>query len=425
MLELALADLEQAWVVHEAPIAGHLAPGISRDEAAAIAARHGINLPDDVAQYFGWHDGLVPERDHDYAVLSALHLLSLAESLELRQMLADALDIIPDKSPLLRGAWLPLLSDSAGEFLLVSCEQDGDETVYSFELEDPGTPVARFANLTAMARALADLHGNGTYYYEGHHLMVRDERLAEQTLAAWADGTGPDGSPSPRPAPMVEPDTEAVITFARRIAPMEGPERARTLLEAAANSGGNDFVSAAISQLDVGARDEIARSLGSAATPAAAPLLLRLLQDPHDYVRETATGAIGFTGDPAVGPALLPLLASKNHNIRKSAAFALGELKVIEAAPGLLPLTKDPKPAVRAAAVNALGKLAAPVDISGIVALLEDPYPDAAQQAAWALGELGDEAAIPALERATKLGDTTLARIARAALEALRAGRAD
>ncbi|TFH47613.1 MAG: HEAT repeat domain-containing protein [Lysobacterales bacterium] len=206
--------------------------------------------------------------------------------------------------------------------------------------------------------------------------------------------------------------------LAATLAAMDGTRRALHILDALTELG-FDAVTAAIARLDVAARDELARSLGTIADRGSASLLVHLLADPEGFVRETAAGAIGHTGEPAAADALLPLVDSPNHNIRKAAAFSLGELQVGAAVDSLLTMTGDPNPAVRAAAATALGKIGGGMDTEPLLQLLDDPYPDAAQMAAWTLGELRDPRAAPALERAANSKDAALARIAGAALAKL------
>lgn len=424
MLEVALHELQQVLEMRAAPVAAYLAPGLPREAADALAARYDLELPTEVADYFGWHDGLKADRDRDIELLPALRPLSLAESLELQAALSDALAILPEPAPVLSGRWLPLFADDAGAFWLVSAEADAAPSVYAFELEDPGAPAVRFVSLTALARALAELFRSGAYAYVDGSVRIADPRAAEAIMTACNGGGGAGASPSDgadaNQADGAGPaeDTAAANRLTLTLSALEGSNRARRILNAL-DELGLATVAAAIDALDIGARDEVARSLGSAESPRAAPVLLHLLADTEDYVRETAAGALGFTREPAVADALLPLLSSQNHNLRKAAAFSLGELRIAAAADPLLVLAGDDNPVVRSAAATAIGKIGRKVEIGPLVQLLEDPYADAAQMAAWALGEIGDPAAAPALERAADSADPTLARIARAALEQL------
>lgn len=419
MLEEILRELEQVWAMQAAPLTGCLAAGLPRNSADALAATYGLELPADVAEFFGWHDGLRPDRDRDIEMLPALRPVSLEEALQLQDALKDAFAILPEPVPLLAGHWLPILTDDAGSIWLVSAEAGADRCVYALDLEDLGSPEVRFDSLAAMALALTELFRSGSYVFDDGAVHVSDARAAAAIVAAHNRHGDDSGDAERAGAGAGETATNAAShDLAATLAAMDGTRRALRILDAVTELG-FDAVIAAITRLDVAARDDLARSLGTVADRGSASLLVHLLADPEDFVRETAAGAIGQTGEPAAADALLPLVGSANHNIRKAAAFSLGELHVSAAVEPLLTMTGDPNAAVRAAAATALGKIGGRMDIEPLLQLLDDPYPDAAQMAAWTLGEIGDPTAAPALERAAGSKDAALARIARAALEQL------
>jgi len=421
MLDAALHELQQVWETLDAPVAAYLAPGLPHETADSFAAQYGLMLPDDVADYFGWHDGLRRDRDQDIEMLPALRPLSLEESLELQAALKDAFAVLPELDPVLAGRWLPLFADDAGNFLLVSVEPGAEGFVYALELEEPGNPSVRFKSLATLALALTELFRSGIYVFAEGTVRATDPVAAEAIILAH-NGSGGGARES---AGAGSRATDAGVgeaagkSLALSLAASEGSKRAANILDAV-DELGLGTVTAAIDRLDIGARDEVARSLGTTENQRAAPVLLHLMSDTEDFIRETAVAAIGFTGETAAAEALLPLLTSRNLNLRKTAAFSLGELRIDAAVEPLLALTGDANPLVRAAAATAIGKIGHRVDIEPILQLLHDPYPDAAQMAAWALGELGDPAATPALQQAANSEDTTLARIASAALKRLR-----
>lgn len=425
MLEAALHDLEAIWTTQSAPIVEYFAEGSSPASARRRAAAFGVTLPDDVVEWFAWHDGLDANRDREVEMLPAMRPLSLDEALVLAREIKAALAPIPEVPTILTGDWLPLLSDDAGELLFVSVEAGADPAVRSLELSDPAAPQRRFDDLTDLARTLTTLFQIGLYRFEGASVRATDPLAAERFIASFRDEDGARsaaavaGSRARAATAESAIDSEAAARLAAQVASFEGGPRAGRLIEAI-DQFGTETVVEALRRLEVGAREEAASSLGYTESPKAAPLLLALLDDPEDYVRETAAGAIGMVGDPSVGPRLIPLLSSSNKNLRKAAAFSLGELGAQDAVGSLLALTRDRIPIVRTAAATALGKIGAPVDVGPLVALLDDSYPEAAQMAAWALGEIGDPAAIGPIEKATQAPGHTLARIAREALTALR-----
>jgi hypothetical protein len=426
MLEAALQDLEAVWTAQSAPIVGHLAEGSTPEGIRARAGAFGLTLPDDVVQWFAWHDGLAADRDRDMEMLPAMRPLGLDEALALGREIRAVLVPVPGLPAVLTGDWLPLLSDDAGEFLFVSVEAGADPAVWAFELSDPAAPRRRFEDLTGLARALAALFEAGLYRFDGESVRAPDPLAAERLMAGFrADGAAAflpevDTGPGDAAAVPVPVDHEAAARLGRQLGSLEGLARAALLLESV-DALGTATVVEALRRLDLGAREEAASSLGYTGSPKAAPLLQALLDDPEDYVRETAAGAMGMVADPSVAPRLVPLLSSANRNLRKAAAFSLGELGIRDAIPRLLELTEDPVPLVRRAAATALGRIGGPMDIAPLVALLDDGDPETAQMAAWALGAIGDPGALGALEEASRSRDPTLARIARESVAALKA----
>lgn len=421
MLEAALHELEAVWTAQSAPIVEHLAEGSTPEDIRARAGAFGLTLPDDVVQWFAWHDGLAADRDRDMEMLPGMRPLGLDEALALGREIRAVLVPVPGLPAVLTGDWLPLLSDDAGEFLFVSVEAGADPAVWAFELSDPAAPRGRFEDLTGLARVLAALFEAGLYRFDGESVRASDPLAAERLMAGLReDGAAaflPEVDTGPGDA-AVPVDHEAAARLGRQLGPLEGLARAALLLESV-DTLGTATVVEALRRLDVGAREEAASSLGYTGSPKAAPLLLALLDDPEDYVRETAAGAMGMAADPSVAPRLVPLLSSANRNLRKAAAFSLGELGIRDAIPGLQDLTEDPVPLVRRSAATALGRIGGPMDIAPLVALLDDNDPETAQMAAWALGAIGDRGALGALEEASRSRDPTLARIARESLASL------
>jgi cell wall assembly regulator SMI1 len=47
----------QAWRAQNAPVVNHLAPGLTADEIDALEREHGVELPGELRDWWGWHDG--------------------------------------------------------------------------------------------------------------------------------------------------------------------------------------------------------------------------------------------------------------------------------------------------------------------------------------------------------------------------------
>src|SRR5690606_30541189 len=90
--------------------------------------------------------------------------------------------------------------------------------------------------------------------------------------------------------------------------------------------------------------------------PAAAPDLVRLLQDGESRVRRRAALAIGRVGLPeGVVPLTKVLAGDAEVEVRQMAAFALGLIGSRDAVDALRGALDDPSPIVRGRAAEALG----------------------------------------------------------------------
>jgi HEAT repeat protein len=81
----------------------------------------------------------------------------------------------------------------------------------------------------------------------------------------------------------------------------------------------------------------------------------------------------------------------------------MGRAKDAQTVNVLLPALQDATPAVRASAAEALGNIGPREAVESLCEALEDPEPEVRRQAALALGKIGDPAALPALQKKTKL----------------------
>ncbi len=168
----------------------------------------------------------------------------------------------------------------------------------------------------------------------------------------------------------------------------------------------------------------------------AAAVLLPLLQDKKEFVRQEAAYALGQTRSRMGVAGLVTLLErDKLPGVRGAAAVALG-LIADESAAGSLARTLDPSYTalessaqkrrskkednefVLRAAARALGQIRSRVAVPALVSVManERADDDLRREAARALGLIGDSSAVPALRAVLADGDPYLSRIAYEAL---------
>jgi HEAT repeat protein len=168
----------------------------------------------------------------------------------------------------------------------------------------------------------------------------------------------------------------------------------------------------------------------------AVQLLIPLLRDKEEFVRQEAAYALGETRSRAAAPELIGALErDKTPAVRGAAAVALG---LIGDETAVVPLTqtfslrvrasgllnkirrrKEPENEfVRRAAASALGQIRSRAAVPALMEALTDERAgdDVRREAARALGLIGDSAAVPALRAVLGSRDAYLARIAYEAL---------
>lgn len=168
----------------------------------------------------------------------------------------------------------------------------------------------------------------------------------------------------------------------------------------------------------------------------AAALLMPLLQDRDEFVRQETAYALGETRNRAAVDTLMALLQrEKKDRVRGAAVVALGKIgderAVITltellgrriAASGLLNRVrrrkKDENEFVRRAAAHSLGEIGSKAAIPALSAILLDERApdDVRREAAASLGAIGDQSAVGALRTVIAARDPYLARIAYEAL---------
>ncbi len=169
----------------------------------------------------------------------------------------------------------------------------------------------------------------------------------------------------------------------------------------------------------------------------AAALLIPLLRDRSEFVRQEAAYALGNTKSRTSVQALITVLEKdRSAGARGAAAVALGEIADESATLPLIEAFVQPRQAsglvnrirrrkveenefVRRSAVRSLGQISSRAAVPALIDILsrQDASDDVRREAARALGMIGDPAAIPALRGVLTARDPYLAR---AAYEALR-----
>ncbi|MCM3904510.1 MAG: HEAT repeat domain-containing protein, partial [Pyrinomonadaceae bacterium] len=162
-----------------------------------------------------------------------------------------------------------------------------------------------------------------------------------------------------------------------------------------------------------------------------AAVLLPLLGDKDEFVRQEAAYALGRTKSrSAVTPLIERLAMDKKDGVRGAAAVALGkigdEAAVVSLAQIVSPGTslsgakarKEKNAFVLRAATVALGQIGSRAGLPALMAVLEDERTtdDVRREAACSLGLIGDPAAEPALRKVLMARDVYLSFAAQEAL---------
>lgn len=191
-------------------------------------------------------------------------------------------------------------------------------------------------------------------------------------------------------------------------------------------------------------RATASRAVLSLSPSEAASVLLPLLQDRDEFVRQETAYALGETQSvTAVSALVLVLEKDKQDGVRGAAAVALGQIGNDAA---VIPLTqvlgrrvpasgiinrvkrskKDENEFVRRAAARSLGQIRVRVAVPALSAVvLDERAPDdVRREAANSLGLIGDPSAVPALRAVLSARDPYLSRIASEALSKIAASEA-
>jgi HEAT repeat protein len=183
-------------------------------------------------------------------------------------------------------------------------------------------------------------------------------------------------------------------------------------------------------------RATASRAVLSLTSDEAAALLLPLLQDQDEFVRQETAYALGETRSrTAVSPLIMILEKEKKDGVRGAAAIALGQIDDETAVMSLAGLLgrrvsasgiinrvrrskKDENEFVRRAAARSLGQIRSHAAVPALSAVVMDERApdDVRREAANSLGLIGDPTAVAALRSVLDARDPYLSRIAFEAL---------
>jgi HEAT repeat protein len=183
-------------------------------------------------------------------------------------------------------------------------------------------------------------------------------------------------------------------------------------------------------------RATAARAVLSLPSDEAAAILLPLLKDRDEFVRQETAYALGETHSHQATAALLTILGTeKKDSVRGAAVVALGLigdetavepltqiLNVRVNAPGLINKVRRKKKSenefVRRGAARALGQIGSRAGVPALIEVLSDERApdDVRREAARSLGLIGDPSAVAALRAVLTARDPYLSRIAHEAL---------
>jgi hypothetical protein len=170
-LHQSLLRLEHIWVEQGMPVVDHLAPGISPAELAAQLEPVGLQPPDELCTWYGWHNGLsesamgLPRR-HAEILPAGLPLSVAAGTKELRLNESIA------PPPVWQPGWFPIVAIHHGASYMVDCRgwTDAPAQVMNFEFEDGGfeSDRPRASSLTQVVAWWLECYEDGTYVWNTH-----------------------------------------------------------------------------------------------------------------------------------------------------------------------------------------------------------------------------------------------------------------
>lgn len=172
----------------------------------------------------------------------------------------------------------------------------------------------------------------------------------------------------------------------------------------------------ALSDREVGIREDAARALGELAYPRVVIPLCNSLKDPDWTVRMTVVEALAKIRDARAIEPLVDLLKDEKPAVQKAVSEAL-IAHGGQAVPALTRALSDKAAVSRINAAIALGMIGDAKAVPALCGALKDSEPQIRQYAAEALGKIGDKRAIKPLSEALQDAERTVTDAAAAALQ--------
>lgn len=170
-----LAELEQVWRQVDLPLVHRLRPGLSEDHVRTRLAEHGLSAPDEVIQWFGWHDGYEALRAHDFAPVGELITLDAGLALYREPITFGERGI-----PLYDSGWLAVVHWSFAAHMVLDCTHTGQHaTTASLSFPEPGEvvpPPDRHPSLTVPVAWWLERWRTGAWY-PANNAVCHDEEL--------------------------------------------------------------------------------------------------------------------------------------------------------------------------------------------------------------------------------------------------------
>jgi len=204
---------------------------------------------------------------------------------------------------------------------------------------------------------------------------------------------------------------------------IEGQGQVEALIQSVAEEGGTSTkaLTEMVRDQTLGAalRSNVCWLIARTKSPEASTVLLELLSDPSEQVREEAAVGIGLVvssdveevgaQDDAVQRLLLAVDHDPSKPVRLASLHALGMIGSPTSATGLLEVLHNPgeDAEVRADAAEACAHLRDNRIVDALITVLADGSPIVRYSAAYALGEQGDVKAIPMLTELASRDDAT------------------
>lgn len=162
---------------------------------------------------------------------------------------------------------------------------------------------------------------------------------------------------------------------------------------------------------DARTRHSLAHTLGKLRDPASVAPLSTLLTDDDSTVAVKAAFSLGQIGGREAAEALLVALADPRSLVRDEAGASLARIE--ESVPLLIAALAGPSPVAREAAADSLGLRAAPEAVDALILALSDGHESVRFAALVALGQVDDARAGRAIEEAVNSPDERTRLVAR------------